>query len=257
MGSSSIPNPDGFVVGRPEADYDNQEATPSDEVNESIEFVTWEGSSLGRPSVLTDGDGSYSGDGPRTKSRKPLEDDGAAAKRKEPPFRNERIVAPICVLLLHAALVSDVIIHREVLQIATSWSFVIWTSTFLSSVSYLSAALTDPGFLKRSGTRAPNPVAIGRQIYDRIRGDDKSTLFKKNEEMDIEMAPLDEEKVLQDRLCKRCMIKQPLRTKHCRDCDWCIRTHDHHCPWLGNCVGENNRAYYLSLIRSPKIGKQE
>eukprot|EP00444_Apocalathium_aciculiferum_P041152 CAMPEP_0183528592 /NCGR_PEP_ID=MMETSP0371-20130417/22823_1 /TAXON_ID=268820 /ORGANISM="Peridinium aciculiferum, Strain PAER-2" /LENGTH=211 /DNA_ID=CAMNT_0025728243 /DNA_START=38 /DNA_END=671 /DNA_ORIENTATION=+ len=29
----------------------------------------------------------------------------------------------------------------------------------------------------------------------------------------------------------------------------CVRTHDHHCPWLGTCVGENNRVlFYWFLV---------
>merc|ERR1719159_379539 len=41
---------------------------------------------------------------------------------------------------------------------------------------------------------------------------------------------------------------QPLRTKHCRDCKRCVRTHDHHCPWIGNCVGEGNRFFFLLFM---------
>ncbi|CAE7885228.1 PAT06 [Symbiodinium microadriaticum] len=47
------------------------------------------------------------------------------------------------------------------------------------------------------------------------------------------------------RWCKRCQLHQPLRTKHCHDCGRCVRTHDHHCPWIGSCVGENNRVLFF------------
>ncbi|CAK0860739.1 unnamed protein product [Prorocentrum cordatum] len=36
--------------------------------------------------------------------------------------------------------------------------------------------------------------------------------------------------------------------KHCRDCGWCVRTHDHHCPWIGRCIGENNRTIFLCYL---------
>lgn len=52
----------------------------------------------------------------------------------------------------------------------------------------------------------------------------------------------------QRRWCKRCELYQPLRTKHCRDCGVCVRTHDHHCPWIGTCVGENNRILFLCFL---------
>lgn len=54
----------------------------------------------------------------------------------------------------------------------------------------------------------------------------------------------------QRRWCKRCELYQPLRTKHCGDCGVCVRTHDHHCPWVGTCVGENNRVLFFSFLVS-------
>jgi len=50
------------------------------------------------------------------------------------------------------------------------------------------------------------------------------------------------------RFCKVCALHQPLRTKHCRDCGRCVRTHDHHCPWVGTCVGEGNRLYFYWFL---------
>mmetsp|Transcript_157466 Transcript_157466/g.279283 ORF Transcript_157466/g.279283 Transcript_157466/m.279283 type:complete len:429 (+) Transcript_157466:113-1399(+) len=50
------------------------------------------------------------------------------------------------------------------------------------------------------------------------------------------------------RYCRICQMHQPLRTKHCRDCGRCVRTHDHHCPWIGTCVGEGNRLYFYWFL---------
>lgn len=45
-----------------------------------------------------------------------------------------------------------------------------------------------------------------------------------------------------------CTIEQPLRSKHCRNCNRCVSTYDHHCPWIGNCVGERNRKYFYCYL---------
>ncbi|WOL09731.1 protein S-acyltransferase 10-like isoform X2 [Canna indica] len=40
--------------------------------------------------------------------------------------------------------------------------------------------------------------------------------------------------------CTYCNIVQPPRAKHCHDCEKCILQFDHHCVWLGTCVGQGN-----------------
>merc|ERR1712129_11202 len=50
------------------------------------------------------------------------------------------------------------------------------------------------------------------------------------------------------RWCEQCQRQQPLRTKHCRICNCCVRTFDHHCACIANCVGERNRKTFLIAL---------
>ena len=46
------------------------------------------------------------------------------------------------------------------------------------------------------------------------------------------------------RFCDYCGIYQEPGTGHCDDCMVCVEELDHHCPWMGKCVGKRNMPYF-------------
>jgi len=53
---------------------------------------------------------------------------------------------------------------------------------------------------------------------------------------------------IQVKFCRTCMIWRPPRTTHCSICEGCRLKFDHHCPWIGKCIGLKNYRTFLCFI---------
>lgn len=50
--------------------------------------------------------------------------------------------------------------------------------------------------------------------------------------------------------CIPCKLVKQAGTVHCLSCDICVRGHDHHCPWVGKCIGEGNMMEFQLFLTS-------
>ena len=52
--------------------------------------------------------------------------------------------------------------------------------------------------------------------------------------------------------CYKCNLITPkeLNITHCDKCDICILKYDHHCNWIGKCIGKGNIIFFISLVIS-------
>ncbi|KAJ5084272.1 hypothetical protein NUU61_008851 [Penicillium alfredii] len=98
----------------------------------------------------------------------------------------------------------------------------------LTTYFYIYAMVEDPGYVPKLSSRNQQREVVN-QLFEQWRFDEEN-------------------------FCIPCMTRKPLRSKHCRRCGRCVAKHDHHCPWIDNCVGANNIRHFVLYILCLEVG---
>ena len=111
----------------------------------------------------------------------------------------------------------------------------------LTFLSLIVLAFKDPGILPKilSSFESPNLTQIPiDNRYITCEATDFEKIFILTTKTHL----------LKFKFCTICFIYQPPRTSHCYRCNVCVERFDHHCPWIGTCVGKRNYRWFFTFL---------
>eukprot|EP00930_Biecheleria_cincta_P095080 TRINITY_DN87104_c0_g1_i1.p1 TRINITY_DN87104_c0_g1~~TRINITY_DN87104_c0_g1_i1.p1 ORF type:complete len:512 (+),score=63.95 TRINITY_DN87104_c0_g1_i1:141-1676(+) len=122
---------------------------------------------------------------------------------------------------------------------------------FLTEVSFLvplvALGLTMSSVTLLLATAFSDPGIVPRQKDFTEHYDEKQKVFRTREPQRFYDLVL-RGQPFKLKYCKTCNIYRPPRCTHCSVCENCVERFDHHCPWLGNCIGKRNYWLFYSFV---------
>ncbi|KAF8411605.1 hypothetical protein HHK36_004162 [Tetracentron sinense] len=123
---------------------------------------------------------------------------------------------------------------------------IVFTIYVLALLLFTSAR--DPGIIPRASH--PPEEEFSYESSASVEGGGRQTpslQFPRNKEVLVNGV------LVKVKYCDTCMLYRPPRCSHCSICNNCVERFDHHCPWVGQCVGLRNYRYFFLFVSSSTV----
>ncbi|KAM0004542.1 putative protein S-acyltransferase [Helianthus debilis subsp. tardiflorus] len=153
------------------------------------------------------------------------------------------IVVPVVIFCVFVGrkLLDDFNHHLGILVMVIAIVLSIYVLTML-----LVTSGRDPGIVPRN-KRPPEPEVVLDQSLDVGPGQTPQLRPPRFKEVTVNGL------TVKVKYCDTCMLYRPPRCSHCSICDNCVDRFDHHCPWVGQCIGLRNYRFYFMFVSSATL----
>ncbi|XP_023525163.1 protein S-acyltransferase 8-like isoform X2 [Cucurbita pepo subsp. pepo] len=128
-----------------------------------------------------------------------------------------------------------------ILVVAVVFSIYVLVLLFLTSAR-------DPGIIPRNSHPPEDEIRFESSVSADVGGrQTPSYQFPKTKEVIVNGFPV------RVKYCDTCMLYRPPRCSHCSICNNCVEHFDHHCPWVGQCIGLRNYRYFFMFVSSSTL----
>ncbi|XP_030517829.1 probable protein S-acyltransferase 7 [Rhodamnia argentea] len=152
------------------------------------------------------------------------------------------IVAPVAVFCIFVArkLMDDFPDHYGI-----SIMVVVVVFTVYDLILLLLTSGRDPGIIPRNA-HPPEPEGFDGST-DTGAGQTPQLRLPRIKEVDVNGM------TVKIKYCDTCMLYRPPRCSHCSICNNCVERFDHHCPWVGQCIGHRNYRFFFMFVFSTTL----